>query len=128
MPDAELIRKAIMAHAEWKTRLQKAIETGKVDVSVAKARSATDCQLGAWLTGTDLTAVEKRTDHYQTIKRLHAKFHEEAARIVQLIMVGQKEAATKSLGLLGEYSVASAALTNALAKWEAAGMNESAVR
>jgi hypothetical protein len=120
MLNPDQIRKAIMAHAEWKTRLQKAIETGKIDVSAAKARSDRECQLGQWLFGAEMSPAEKQTDHYRTVKQLHTRFHEEASKVMELVMVGQTDAAQRAINLLGSYSSASSALTNALTKWQAA--------
>ena len=115
-PDA--IQKAVIAHAEWKSRLHKTIETGKVESSVADVRSDSKCQFGKWLQGEELTPEEKQTVHYRTVKQLHTRFHEEAARVLELVVAGQKDAALKAVGLLGSYATASAALTNALAKWQ----------
>jgi hypothetical protein len=119
--NTENIRKAILVHAEWKTRLQKAIETGTIEVSVEKTRSDNQCQLGQWLYGVEFSAPAEQTEHYRTVKQLHARFHEGASNVVKLVMAGQKDAALKAIGVLGSYSTASSALTNALSKWRASG-------
>jgi len=120
MVNTEAIQKAILAHSEWKVRLQKAIETGKVDVDIAQVKADNNCQFGKWLYSEELTPAEKQTVHYGTVRQLHARFHVEAASVLELARAGKKDQALKAMGLVGSYDTASNALTNALTKWQAA--------
>ncbi|MBS1825942.1 MAG: MCP four helix bundle domain-containing protein [Acidobacteria bacterium] len=115
---ADKIEKAISAHAAWKGRLQGAVNSGKLDASVSTIRSDRECQFGKWLHGTEIDAASAKNSHCQTAKKLHAQFHEEAARIAQLATTGQRDAASKALASGSEFARLSAELKNVLRNWE----------
>lgn len=117
MINVEMIQKAIAAHANWKARLRAAVNTGKFDVTPAVVRADNRCEFGKWLYGSDFSAVDKETQNYRTAADLHAKFHQEAAKIVELATAGQKDEAEKAMGLEGSYTKASSTLTRQLVEW-----------
>jgi methyl-accepting chemotaxis protein len=114
-----MIKSAITAHAAWTARLKSAILHRKLDIPVHVARADNQCQFGKWLYSGQLSAAETQTDLYQTSKRYHAQFHEEAAKIAQLAISGQTDAAQKAMGPSSEYVRTSNALTEALTRWSA---------
>ena len=117
MLNIEMIQKAIAAHASWKARLRTAIDTGKFDATPAVVRTDNRCEFGKWLYGPDFTAGEKATRNYRSAVELHAKFHQEAANVVDLATSGRKSEAEQAIGLEGGYSKASSALTKELVQW-----------
>jgi hypothetical protein len=117
MLNVEVIQKAIAAHASWKARLRTAIDTGKFDVTSAVVRRDNQCEFGKWLYGPDFTAGEKATQNYRAAVELHAKFHQEAANVVDFATSGRKSEAEQAIGLEGGYSKASSALTKELVPW-----------
>ncbi len=56
-------------------------------------------------------SADKQSDDYSAVKKLHAKFHQEAAKVVEWATSGQKEKAEVSLALGGAYAKASHVLT-----------------
>jgi len=117
MLNVEMIQKAIAAHAGWKARLRTAVDTGKFDATPAIVRTDNRCEFGKWLYGPDFTAAEKETQNYRTAIDLHAKFHLEAANVVDLATSGRKSEAEQAIGMEGSYTKASSALTKELVQW-----------
>jgi hypothetical protein len=115
-----MLKSAIAAHAAWTARLKAAIANRKLDIPVSTVRADNQCQFGKWLYGAGISATEQQTENYRQTKELHAKFHEEAARVAQLAVAGQKEAAERALGPASEYARISSALTDVLTRWNAA--------
>jgi len=116
----EMLKRAISAHSAWSARLKAAIDTGHLDIPVNTVRANNQCQFGKWLYGGGLTAAETQTEHYRQTSQLHARFHEEAAKVAELAIQGQKQAAEQAMGPASEYVKISAALTKALTEWSAA--------
>ena len=117
MISLEVLEKAIAAHTSWKARLRTAANSGKFDVPVTTVRADNQCEFGKWLYGPELSAAEKQTEHYRGVKQLHAQFHQEAAKVVELASSGQKDAAEKAIELGSEYANCSTALTGAMVRW-----------
>ena len=115
MVNLEAIQKGIAAHSAWKARLRTAVSSGKFDVLAATVAMDNQCEFGKWLYG--LSADDKRTEQFNTVRRLHAQFHEEAARVVVWATSGQSEKAEQALALGGSYAKASSELTGAMVSW-----------
>lgn len=113
----DMIQKAIAAHSSWKARLKSAVATGKFEVKPADIKVDNRCEFGKWLYSTDFSAAEKQTKNYRTAVDLHAKFHQEAAKVVEWATSGHKDEAEKAMGLEGSYTKASSALTKELVEW-----------
>ncbi len=113
----DMIQKAIAAHLSWKTRLKSGLATGKFDVTPVDIKLDNLCEFGKWLYGPDFSAAEKQTKNYRTAIDLHAKFHQEAAKVVEWGTSGHKDEAEKAMGLEGSYTKASSALTKELVEW-----------
>ena len=115
-----VLQDAISSHSAWKSRLRNAIVNRRIDVPVATVKADNQCQFGKWLHGQELPPAEKQTERYRTVKQLHAQFHEEAAKVAQFAIAGQRDAAESALGMSGEFGRASSALVSALSDWKAA--------
>jgi hypothetical protein len=118
MTEAGMIQKAIAAHANWKARLRSAVATGHLDeVPVATVKMDNHCEFGKWLHGPAFSGAEKQTEGFRKALELHARFHREAAKIVELAAAGRKRDAENAMGFEGGYTKASSALTNELVLW-----------
>ncbi|HGG04971.1 MAG TPA: hypothetical protein ENK28_05880 [Aliiroseovarius sp.] len=117
MDHAELdkeIRAAVAAHDEWNRRLTTAINLGSCTTAPSDIAVDDKCAFGQWLYG-DLDEDLKAGKPYQVTKRLHADFHDVAARVAELAEAGRKGDAYALLD--GEYSQKSSKLLRALTKW-----------
>ncbi len=111
------ITKAIAAHGQWKLRLKTAIETGSLDFTVDTIRSDDQCVFGKWLYGDTITPEIKASPHYSRVKTLHARFHQEAAKVAEAVLAGRKTEAETSMGITGDFTRASTELTRAMMDW-----------
>ena len=116
MVDPKMIDKAISAHKEWKIRLENAINAGRSDFSPAIVKTDNACEFGKWLYS--LSPSDRSGLDYNTVKNLHAEFHQIAGEILQLAISGRKEDALKNLSFGGTYGLASAKLSTALFEWK----------
>ncbi|MGD1091891.1 MAG: CZB domain-containing protein [Bryobacteraceae bacterium] len=114
----DMIQKAIAPPTRvGKARLKSAVATGKSDVTPADVKVDDRCEFGKWLRGPDFSAAEKETQNYRRAVNLHAKFHQEAARVVEWATSGHKDEAEKAMSLQGSYTKASSALIKELVEW-----------
>ncbi|MEZ5354464.1 MAG: CZB domain-containing protein [Bryobacteraceae bacterium] len=116
--DHTAIDKGIAAHARWKARLNNAIDTGRMDVPVATVRVDNQCEFGKWLYGGEIPAEQKRAEHYATVRELHGRFHQAAARVVELAEAGKAGDARAEMASSGEFAVVSSKLTLAMSAWK----------
>jgi hypothetical protein len=113
----EEIKNAIGSHGRWKGRLKKAIETGKIDALFSTVQSDHECEFGKWLHSLSAAQKEKHFSNYQKVQALHAVFHEQASRTVQLAQAGNKNGAMKMLDVNGGFTVTSGELSTAMLAW-----------
>jgi Chemoreceptor zinc-binding domain len=111
----EQIQAAVGAHGMWKARLRDAIETGKSDFVVDTVKRDDVCDFGRWLK----SAGHAGADH-EKVRQLHASFHSEAAKVLQLATTGKKPDAIASMAFGGTFSKTSSALVVALKGWQKA--------
>ncbi|HEY4787076.1 MAG TPA: CZB domain-containing protein [Bacteroidales bacterium] len=116
MIDPKMIDKALIAHKEWKNRLENAINTGHSDFNPVAVKTDNACEFGKWLSS--LPAEEKTSKDYTLVKDLHAEFHKTAGDILQLAVSGKKDDAIKKLSFGGTYGIASSKLCSALYDWK----------
>ncbi len=75
------------------------------------------CVFGRWLYGGRITPEEKAMPGYEEVCRLHARFHAEAAQVLELALTGNRWEAAAAMGHGSPYANASVELLNALAAW-----------
>jgi hypothetical protein len=109
------ITSAIAAHSQWKQRLNDAIATGKSEYNPTTVRMDNQCSFGKWLYAA--TTEDRASEHYATVKALHANFHEATGEVLELALAGKKEEAKKATGFGSPYLLTSSRLVNALTKW-----------
>jgi hypothetical protein len=117
MQKYEMIDKGIAAHASWKARLRTAARTGSFEVATGTVKADDQCEFGRWLYGKEFSAQDRQSEHYQSVKQLHAQFHVHAAKVVELATAGKKDDAEKEIGLGSRYAQTSTELTGAMVKW-----------
>ncbi len=91
MTMSDQINNAITAHCEWVEKLRVAIETGKIDILVETAIQDNICPFGQWLYGETIPEPVKSLPGYQSVLRLHARFHEFAATILSRAISGNRD-------------------------------------
>ncbi|MBK8946418.1 MAG: CZB domain-containing protein [Ignavibacteriae bacterium] len=116
MVSKEAINSAINNHVIWKRRLISAIESGKSEFQVAKVQKDNVCEFGKWLES--LSAIDRSSTDFQTVKELHSSFHKTAANVLDLALKGQKESAMEKFNFNGTFGAISSKLTVALSNWK----------
>jgi len=112
----EQIDKAIGAHGAWKVKLRQHID-GTLALVPAEVGVDNRCEFGKWLyslTGTPTATVP----YYKEILELHKSFHKIAATVVTKVQSGDKPGAEASIGLKGDYTIASSKLTAKMMEWK----------
>lgn len=109
------IRDAMGAHGAWKLRLRTAVQTGRGDISAARARCDDRCDFGRWLYGPGLSAEMKAGKPYQVVRRLHAEFHAAAGEVLAAAERGDRAGADALLA--DAFDPRSEVLKRALMKW-----------
>ena len=117
MSDPSELNKAIKNHSVWKVRLKDAVDCGNSEFTPTQVRANHLCEFGKWLN--TLPQAEKAQADYRTILPLHEKFHNEAAKVLELAISGQKDKAHIALtDLKSDFVYTSAQLINALSDWK----------
>ncbi|MCP4698432.1 MAG: hypothetical protein GY862_16510 [Gammaproteobacteria bacterium] len=106
----EQLDKAIVAHIEWKSRLRAVIKSGRSDLSVDDTRNSAICEFGKWLNSADGRALPNHSE----LTELHEKFHEEAARVLELALDGKIREAENEMKLGGDFIRITSHLINKL--------------
>jgi len=110
------LTKAMAAHSAWKRRLEEAIQTGKSDITPERASVDDQCEFGKWLYSLPRQLRESAT--WQKVRTLHADFHREAGRVLQLALTGRKTEAKAAMSHGGAFTLRSAELIRALQQWK----------
>ena len=105
------IGQAIVTHNRWKFDLKDAIETGKSNLTVEMVSNPHICTFGKWLNSSD----GQKLSDYSEITQLHQEFHDEAAQVLSLALVGRPSAALIKMREGSQFSQISAKLINKLA-------------
>ncbi len=117
MEISEQINLAIAGHSMWKRRLRTAIEIGKSGFKPEIVKQDDKCDFGKWL-HSELSPEFRASPGFEKIARLHADFHIEAARILQLALGRDQAEARSAMESLGTYASLSARLTTSLMEWK----------
>ncbi len=117
MSHVDQINRAISAHGEWKTRIQLAIHSGKIDTTPELIYQDNLCTFGQWLYGDALSPHDKESSHYKRVKEIHTEFHKVASRVIKLALDGKRAEAEAMMAFRGEYTTLSSKLTQAMIAW-----------
>lgn len=108
-------RGAIEAHADWKLRLQRAIEGTSTEPLDPHVIGRDDqCLLGQWIRGAGARQFGGQRK-FADLRARHGYFHVCAGRILTLALAGQRDAATIEIGPTGEFARVSRDVTSDLA-------------
>ena len=110
------IKDALVAHRKWKEQLQKAIEAGSSEFKPVVVRQDNQCAFGKWLYD-EADADLQQTALFQQTKQLHATFHQETGRILEIALQGRREEATRALDLGQDFARLSMEINSALIAW-----------
>lgn len=116
MIDTAQIDRAIVAHSQWKQRLRDAIASGKSELNVADAARANLCDFGRWLA--ELPAGEVAPDRLQGLREAHARFHKEAAHVLDLALHHRPPEAEAAMASGSPFVRVSTDLVMALTLWK----------
>ena len=113
----EEIKSAIAAHGQWKQKLRRAIDTGECESTPERVKQDNNCAFGKWL-HFRIDPSHKTSAHYREIVALHAEFHTAAGHVLELALNGEKDQASKLIGLGSQFSKVSAKLTQEMQSWQ----------
>jgi len=106
---------AIQAHAQWRLRLIRYLETQGESESLDPALVGADnrCALGQWIHGEE-KAIHGALPEFQELVRLHATFHQKAAGVVNLAKAGQYAQGLQAVDADSEFQKASLEVITAI--------------
>lgn len=116
MDNTRKINEAIVSHGKMKERLKLAIGGDGADLKPAVVSADDQCEFGVWLHQQAPPEV-RRSAAYQNVLKLHASFHRESGRVLELALSGQREQAERAMSAAGEWGRAAASLLAALNVW-----------
>jgi methyl-accepting chemotaxis protein len=79
-----------------------------------EVQSDSKCPLGQWIYGKGKTW--NASPNYEVLRKEHARFHRAAAEIIRKADSGQSTGEEVAIGLQSEFTVASAAVVNAITR------------
>lgn len=114
---AAQIQAAIGVHGMWKQRINQAISTGKSEWDWKTVAQCNACDFGKWL---ESFPAHEKNDYFHQVNRLHADFHKEAARVLQMAVSGRTDEARAATGQSSAYTQLTSQLTLAMMNWKKA--------
>jgi hypothetical protein len=114
----EQISSAVVAHARWDSTFRNAVDAEKLDILILLMKNDNWHDYTKWFYGPTITEEQKTSNRYQIVRWLLGVFHEKAEKVANLVISGKKVDAEQMLGMDGEYTQASAALTRAMMAWQ----------
>jgi hypothetical protein len=112
------IAAAIHSHERWKVKLGASIDHGSMTADVADVGKDNMCAFGRWLYGPTIPKAALYDPNYIIVQFLHAKFHECAGQVVQMVSDGKTAEARALMANDGEYARISGQLTATMVKWK----------
>jgi len=102
---------AILSHTAWKKRLHNAIETGGTEYDP----DPNHCEFGKWLRNNEDELGQY--EQYASIIELHEQFHNEAKKIVEFAVAGQKKEALAAMEYGSDFEKISQKLVHLIITW-----------
>lgn len=117
MLEVHPLRAALTAHAQWKNRLQHALETSTAPpgVDVATMHRDNACAFGTWLHSGEAVSLDPARTPLVT--ELHAQFHQHAAAIMTAALAGKQDEAMNLMTNPDGYRAIADQLTKQLLDW-----------
>jgi methyl-accepting chemotaxis protein len=105
----------LIAHSDWKRRLRDAVSRGFCELDSDEVGRDDLCELGRWLHS---LPPEYGTDSWcEDVVEAHARFHREAALVVNLIETGRTDEARAAMDSETEFARTSEELVGFLEMW-----------
>ncbi|MFM8330429.1 MAG: CZB domain-containing protein [Candidatus Methylumidiphilus sp.] len=114
------IDKAQAGHGLWKSRLARAIASGEAKISPQQAAADDCCDFGRWLYA--LPPHTHRSPLYNSVRKLHAQFHKQAALVLRLALAGHRDVAKLAMMPGSGFQRVSDDLAKALRRWQQASL------
>ncbi len=115
MTNVSIFEKAISAHAQWKRRLNEAIDSGASEWTVSDVKADDRCEFGEWLR--NLPPVAKTSERYRHLQSLHTDFHQAASDVLKLALAGKKDDARAAMSRGSHFNETSTQLVLTLGDW-----------
>ncbi|MDR3709340.1 MAG: CZB domain-containing protein [Capsulimonadaceae bacterium] len=103
---------AIQAHSAWKMKLSRYLRAPDGSIKAADIQPDCNCALGKWIYGDGKKW--NTLSEYGTLRTEHARFHQEAARIVSKADTGKAVSEELYLGANSEFAKTSGAVVKAI--------------
>jgi methyl-accepting chemotaxis protein len=113
----ERIDAILASHELQKGWLSSVIESGTSEWGPQTVKADNQCDFGRWLLA--CSPQEKANPHYDVVRHLHAQFHIEAGRILDIALRGDRDNAFAEMAKGRRYAEISASLIDELMKWKA---------
>ena len=110
------IEEISIAHAQWKKEFLNSISSQQSELDPEVVKRDDVCQFGKLLHG--LPQEDMQSEHFITVKNLHADFHKAAGEIAELAATGRRDEALKTIEGYGQLSNIMGKLGLALRVWE----------
>ncbi|MBV6492992.1 MAG: hypothetical protein LDLANPLL_00999 [Turneriella sp.] len=107
---------AISAHGEWKVYLRRAVQNNGKGLDVQQVALDNQCVFGKWLYS-ETGILYSNDRNYSIVKALHADFHREAGRVVELCKNHEPHKALDAISENSYYSQISKNLSAAVQEW-----------
>jgi predicted protein tyrosine phosphatase len=107
---------AIAAHAKWKYRLRRAIDSGESEWTVDQVRADDACDFGRWLGS--LSPVMRTSRNAKAVIACHAEFHRTAAHVLELALARRRDEAETAIAAGSPFAETSKRLTLAVMAWQ----------
>ena len=112
------IDEAISTHIKWGLSLKDAINSEIVNVSADDISRDDICTFGKWLYSDAIPLAAKSLNEYQQVVNVHKRFHNCAATILSLALLGNFEEASMRMADNSDYTIASVMLILNLRLWQ----------
>jgi hypothetical protein len=109
---------ALDAHLEWKRQLRDAVIRGYCEHESDEVGRDDLCTLGRWLYALPPECRADRT--YEDLVELHARFHRDAAQVVEFLEMGRTDDARAAMDSDSDFGRTSEELVFLLESWQAA--------
>ena len=112
------IDNAVRDHERWKVNLNALIDKGSISSATSNIDKDNVCAFGRWLYGSTIPKDARYDPNYIIVQFLHAKFHQCAGQVVQLLSEGRRAEARALMASDGEYTRTSEQLMGTMEKWK----------
>ncbi|MCX5766480.1 MAG: CZB domain-containing protein [Gemmatimonadetes bacterium] len=111
------IAEALDDHAAWKATIMSALADGAPQDFIQAVPRPDACAFGKWLGSSEISHELRHSPRFHEAARLHAKFHDVAARTLLHVIEGRPTEAVRALSHRGEFTAAIRSFTTHAEAW-----------